>query len=103
MTSRTYRTCERIMEAAVKEGFVNQIPWCQLRRIVEKVAGGDPRTVSRYLKHLLDFGFVEPVLNQSIDELINQIERKNKGNFQIDLLKLPYPQTRLDAIVQAGR
>lgn len=84
MTSRTYRTCERIMEAVVKAGFLKQISWPALKKIIKRVAGGDRRTVNAYREHLVDFEFLKELQTDVVPV------------FEIDLMKLPYAQTRLD-------
>ena len=84
MTSRTYRTCERIMEAVVKAGFLKQISWPALKKIIKRVAGGDRRTANAYREHLVDFEFLKELQTDVVPV------------FEIDLMKLPYAQTRLD-------
>ena len=103
MTSRTYRTCERIMEAVVGSGFTYQIPWIKLKTFIKKVAGGDPRTLKNYREHLLEFGFVEIANPPTIKEMLSHITGRTHPIFQINLLKLPYAQTRLDEIIQAKK
>ena len=92
MTSRTYRTCERIMEAVVKADFIQRIPWPALKKIIKRVAGGDRRTVDAYREHLQDFQFLKELRTVSVTPI-----------FDINLMKLPYAQTRLDEIVQARK
>ena len=91
MTSRTYRTCERVMEAVVSAGFLKQIPWPALRRIIKRVAGGDARTVRAYRGHLVDFDFLRELHTEVVPV------------FEVNLMKLDYAQTRLDELVQARR
>ena len=91
MSSRTYRTCERIMEAVVKAGFIKQVPKRQLVRIIKRVAGGDKRTVEAYLEHLVDFEFLE------------DLHRRTVPIYEINLVKLDYAQTRLDELVQSRK
>jgi hypothetical protein len=88
MTSRTHRTCERIMETVVKEGFLKQISWPALKKIIKRVAGGDRRTVNAYREHLVDFEFLKELQTDVVPV------------FEIDLMKLPYAQTRLDERIQ---
>ena len=95
MPSRTYRTCERIMEAVVKAGYIRQIPWSHLRKFIKKVAGGDKRTIEAYREHLLDFDFVKPGSPSLKVEKIRV--------FDINLMMLPYAQTRLDEIMNAEK
>ena len=84
MTSRTYRTCERIMETVVKAGFLKQISWPALKKIIKRAAGGDKRTVRAYREHLVDFEFLQELRTEVFPV------------FEIDVMKLPYAQTRLD-------
>jgi hypothetical protein len=79
------------MEAVVKAGFIKQIPWTRLRKIIKLVAGGDQRTLAAYREHLVDFGFLKDLQTEKIPV------------FEINLLKLDYAQTRLDEIVQARK
>lgn len=79
------------MEAVVKSGFLKQISWPALRKIIKRIAGGDQRTVRAYREHLVDFGFLKQLQTEVIPV------------FEIDLLKLPYAQTRLDEIMKAER
>ena len=95
MPSRTYRTCERIMEAVVKAGYLQKISWQTLRKFIKKIAGGDKRTVDAYREHLVDFEFMKPFPPST-----------NPGKarlYTIDLMKLPYAQTRLDEIMNAEK
>ena len=92
MTSRTYRTCERIMEAVVKANFIQRVPWPALKKIIKRVAGGDRRTVEAYREHLQDFEFLKILQTISSTPI-----------FEVNLMKLPYAQTRLDEIVQARK
>ena len=92
MTSRAYRTCERIMEAVVKDGCIHRVPWPTLKKIIKRVAGGDKRTVEAYREHLQDFQFLKVLQTVSTTPI-----------FEINLMMLPYAQTRLDEIVQARK
>ena len=102
MTSRTYRTCERIMEAVVKAGYVKQIDWWNLRKFIKKIAGGDRRTLEAYREHLLDFEFLEAHA-VSFDSRLRKSSGGGILTFNINLMMLPYAQTRLDEIVQARK
>jgi len=72
------------MEAVVKAGFVQKIPWNQLKVIIKCVAGGDKRTLNAYREHLVDFGFLK------------DLKRTVTPVFEVNITKLPYAQTRLD-------
>jgi hypothetical protein len=76
------------MEAVVKAGFIKQIPWTRLRKIIKLVAGGDQRTLAAYREHLVDFGFLKDLQTEKIPV------------FEINLMKLPYAQTRLDDVIR---
>ncbi|NIO37025.1 hypothetical protein GTO27_04910 [Candidatus Bathyarchaeota archaeon] len=91
MTSRTYRTCERIMAAVVHAGFLKQISWPALKKVIKRVAGGDRRTVNAYREHLVDFEFLQELQTDVVPV------------FEIDLMKLPYAQTRLDERIRVEK
>jgi hypothetical protein len=76
------------MEAVVKTGFIKQIAWPALRKIIKRVAGGDKRTVRAYREHLVDFGFLKELQTEVIPI------------FEINLVKLNYAQTRLDKAIR---
>lgn len=88
MVSRTHRTCERSMEAVVKEGFIKHIPWPALRKIIKRVAGGDKRTLKAYREHLVDFEFLKELQTEVIPV------------FEVNLMKLDYAQTSLDEVIR---
>jgi hypothetical protein len=75
------------MEAVVKAGFIKQIPWPALRKIIKRVAGGDKRTLKAYREHLVDFEFLKELQTEVIPV------------FEINLVKLDYAQTSLDEIL----
>jgi hypothetical protein len=72
------------MEAVVKAGFIKQVSWPALRKIIKRVAGGDKRTLRAYREHLVDFGFLKDLQTEVIPV------------FEINLVKLDYAQTCLD-------
>jgi hypothetical protein len=76
------------MEAVIKAGFIKQIPWPALRKIIKRIAGGDKRTLKAYREHLVDFEFLKELQTEVIPV------------FEINLLKLDYAQTSLDEIFQ---
>lgn len=89
MTSRTYRTCERIMKAVIDADHVTHVSKSVLVKIIKRVAGGDPRTVKAYLEHLVDFEFL--------------MKQSRVPVYRINLLKLDYAQTRLDEPVHVDK
>jgi hypothetical protein len=76
------------MEAVVKEGFLKQISWPALRKIIKRVAGGDKRTLKAYREHLVDFEFLKELQTEVIPV------------FEINLVKLDYAQISLDEAFQ---
>jgi hypothetical protein len=87
------------MEAVVKANFVKRIDWWTLRKFIKRIAGGDKRTVEAYREHLLDFEFIKPHA-ASTEAMLKDIQARTHLIFEINLLKLPYAQTRLDEIIQ---
>ena len=68
----------------MQAGFLKQISWPALKKIIKRVAGGDLRTVNAYREHLVDFEFLEELQTDVVPV------------FEIDVMKLPYAQTRFD-------
>jgi len=87
------------MEAVVKAGFIKQIDWWNLRKFIKKIAGGDRRTLEAYREHLLDFEFLEAHA-VSFDSRLRKSSGGGILTFNINLMMLPYAQTRLDEIIQ---
>ncbi len=61
------------------------------KKIIKRVAGGDRRTVNAYRKHLVDFEFLKELQTDVVPV------------FEIDLMKLPYAQTRLDERIRVEK
>ncbi|NIU39506.1 hypothetical protein GWN65_05960 [Candidatus Bathyarchaeota archaeon] len=61
------------------------------KKIIKRVAGCDRRTVRAYRKHLADFEFLKELQTDVVPV------------FEIDLMKLPYAQTRLDERIRVEK
>lgn len=90
------------MEAAVNKGYVLQIGWLDLKKIIKRIAGGDKRTVEAYRQHLLDFEFLKPYA-PSLEAKMKDVRSGKIHVFTINLMMLPYAQTRLDEIIQSRK
>ena len=90
------------MEAVVKKGYLRQIGWFDLKKIIKRIAGGDRRTVEAYRQHLIDFEFLKPYA-PSLEAKMKDVRAGKVHVFDINLMMLPYAQTRLDEIVQARK
>lgn len=59
--SQTYRGCKGILKYLVDKGFSYQVSSQSLKEAIIMVRGGDPRTVSNWMKNLHILGFIERV------------------------------------------
>lgn len=57
--SPTYRNCERIMAYLNKNKKPGKMGRGQVKTAIGIVCGSDPRTVKRYQRALVDFGFLK--------------------------------------------
>lgn len=61
MASQTYRGCEAILKYLVEKGFTYQVSQQFLKEAIIMLRGGDPRTVTNWMKNLHILGFIERV------------------------------------------
>jgi hypothetical protein len=62
-TSITYRRCQQIAHGMVKDGFtsVERMTWNDIEPYVAMLCGADPRTLEKYRRYLIYFGFFKEV------------------------------------------
>lgn len=81
--SISYRRCERLTRTILQLGY-RQITWRDLKYLIERNIGADPRTVKKYRKWLEEFGFLQPL--------------RGGLRFQVNVAFLPVQKTLTEAV-----
>ena len=80
--SRTYQTCQNVLLCLLETyGFKDTYADAEVDAAIEMGAGGDPRTMNRYLSALYKHHF---------------IKTRADGKIEVDLTKLNYRQVKMD-------
>jgi len=82
MGKTVYTTCEEIVEI-IKANKIEKINLPELKKIIQKKAGYNDRTVKQYFRALKDFNFIQPSkFGMGIFELTNpgdNVEEKSEN------------------------
>ena len=77
-TSVLYRRCRQVVEAMAEDGFyaVDRIQWNDIESYVAMLCGADPRTLEKYRRYFVYFGF----FREMRANIFEWCERDNFGN-----------------------
>lgn len=59
MKSRTKRKCEWLVNHLKERGYWKEVPIREVKYEIDEHVGGDKRTVDKYLKKLVEYGFMK--------------------------------------------
>lgn len=59
MGMNTLNYCNKIMQNITERGFEREVSFAELKQAIRFTAGSKPETIRRYVKELLEFGFLQ--------------------------------------------